>query len=79
MYDRAGKQARVAVHRAESLGGTGTNAQSLTDGIVVDLSRHMNCILEINPDEGWAQVEAGVVKDQLNAALEPHGYFFGYV
>ena len=29
-------------------GGTGTNGQSLTDGIVVDLSRHMNSILEIN-------------------------------
>jgi len=57
-------------------GGTGTNAQSLTEGIIVDLSRHMNRVLEINPNEGWARVEAGVVKDQLNAALEPHGYFF---
>jgi FAD/FMN-containing dehydrogenase/Fe-S oxidoreductase len=57
-------------------GGTGTNGQSLTDGIVVDVSRHMNRILEINPAEGWACVEAGVVKDQLNAALAPHGLFF---
>ncbi|PTY36906.1 FAD-linked oxidase [Saccharospirillum sp. MSK14-1] len=57
-------------------GGTGTNGQSLTDGIVVDLSRHMNHILEINAEEGWARVEAGVVKDQLNAALKEHGYFF---
>lgn len=57
-------------------GGTGTNGQSLTDGIVVDLSRHMNRILEINAEEGWARVEAGVVKDQLNAALKEHGYFF---
>lgn len=57
-------------------GGTGTNGQSLTDGIVVDLSRHMNRILEINAEEGWARVEAGVVKDQLNAALQEHGYFF---
>lgn len=57
-------------------GGTGTNAQSLTEGIIVDLSRHMNRVLEINLNEGWARVEAGVVKDQLNAALEPHGYFF---
>ena len=29
-------------------GGTGTNGQSLTDGLVVDVSRHMNRILEIN-------------------------------
>ena len=57
-------------------GGTGTNGQSLTSGIVVDMSRHMNHILEINADEGWVRVQAGVVKDQLNDALRPHGYFF---
>lgn len=57
-------------------GGTGTNGQSLTDGIVVDLSRHMNNILEINIEERWVRVQAGVVKDQLNAALKPHGLFF---
>jgi FAD/FMN-containing dehydrogenase len=57
-------------------GGTGTNGQSLTDGLVVDVSRHMNRILEINVAERWARVEAGVVKDQLNAALAGHGLFF---
>ncbi|WP_295802669.1 FAD-binding and (Fe-S)-binding domain-containing protein [uncultured Microbulbifer sp.] len=57
-------------------GGTGTNGQSLTDGIVVDISRHMNRILEINVEEGWVRVQTGVVKDQLNAALKPHGLFF---
>lgn len=57
-------------------GGTGTNGQSLTDGIVVDLSRHMNRILEINVEERWVRVQSGVVKDQLNAALKPHGLFF---
>src|ERR1043165_8861861 len=57
-------------------GGTGTNGQSLTDGVVVDVSRHMNKIIEINADERWVRVEAGVVKDQLNAALKPHGLFF---
>ncbi|MGE8059498.1 D-2-hydroxyglutarate dehydrogenase YdiJ [Pseudomonas sp. NPDC089547] len=57
-------------------GGTGTNGQSLTDGIVVDLSRHMNKILEINVEERWVRVQAGTVKDQLNAALKPHGLFF---
>jgi FAD/FMN-containing dehydrogenase/Fe-S oxidoreductase len=57
-------------------GGTGTNGQSLTDGIVVDLSRHMNNILEINAEQRWVRVQAGVVKDQLNAALKPHGLFF---
>ncbi|MFQ2174538.1 FAD-binding and (Fe-S)-binding domain-containing protein [Aeromonas rivipollensis] len=57
-------------------GGTGTNGQSLGGGIIVDLSRHMNQILEINLEQGWVRAQAGVVKDQLNAYLKPHGYFF---
>lgn len=57
-------------------GGTGTNGQSLTNGVVVDCSRHMNRILEIDPVRRVARVEAGVVKDQLNRALKPHGLFF---
>src|SRR5690606_4262387 len=56
--------------------GTGTNGQSLTAGISVDLSRHMNQILQINVAERWVRVQSGVVKDQLNAALKPHGLFF---
>lgn len=57
-------------------GGTGTNGQSLTSGIIVDVSRYMNKILEINQVEGWVRVQAGVVKDQLNDALRPYGLFF---
>ncbi|TRW50520.1 FAD-binding oxidoreductase [Aliidiomarina halalkaliphila] len=57
-------------------GGTGTNGQSLTPGIVIDLSRYLNRVLEINAKEGWVRVEAGIVKDQLNAALADDGYFF---
>jgi len=57
-------------------GGTGTNGQSLTEGVVIDLSRHMNRIVEVNAAEGWAWVEPGVVLDQLNAHVKPHGVFF---
>jgi FAD/FMN-containing dehydrogenase/Fe-S oxidoreductase len=57
-------------------GGTGTNGQSLTEGLVVDVSRHMNRILEINAADRWVRVQAGVVKDQLNAALAEYGLFF---
>ena len=57
-------------------GGTGTNGQSLTDGLIVDVSKHMNGILEINEHERWVRVQSGVVKDQLNAALKPYGLFF---
>ncbi len=57
-------------------GGTGTNGQSLTPGIVVDLSKYMDHILEINVEENWVRVEAGVIKDQLNDYLKPYGFFF---
>ncbi|EOC0058062.1 FAD-binding and (Fe-S)-binding domain-containing protein [Cronobacter turicensis] len=57
-------------------GGTGTNGQALNQGIVVDMSRYMNRIIEINPEQGWVRVEAGVIKDQLNEYLKPYGYFF---
>ncbi len=57
-------------------GGTGTNGQSLTDGLIVDVSKYMNQVLEINPEEHWVRVQGGVVKDQLNAVLKPYGLFF---
>ncbi|WP_136252962.1 D-2-hydroxyglutarate dehydrogenase YdiJ [Onishia niordana] len=57
-------------------GGTGTNGQSLTDGLVIDVSKHMNAILDIDVERRQVRVQAGVVKDQLNAALKPHGLFF---
>ncbi len=57
-------------------GGTGTNGQSLTSGFVVDTSRHMDCILEINARERWARVQPGVVKDCLNDLAAEDGLFF---
>lgn len=72
----AGEARFRAVRLAPRGGGTGTNGQSLTDGIAVDLSRHMNAVLEVNAKEGWARVQAGVVKDQLNAAVAAHDLFF---
>ena len=57
-------------------GGTGTTGASLGPGVSVDVSRYMNAVLEINAAAGWARVQAGVVKDQLNALLKPHGLFF---
>ncbi|MDH2997728.1 hypothetical protein A1D22_08395 [Pasteurellaceae bacterium LFhippo2] len=57
-------------------GGTGTNGQSLNNNIIVDVSRHMKQILELNVEERWVRVQAGVVKDQLNQFLKPHGLLF---
>ncbi len=57
-------------------GGTGTNGQSLTEHVVIDMSRHMREILEINVEERWVRVQSGVIKDQLNDYLRPFGFFF---
>jgi FAD/FMN-containing dehydrogenase/Fe-S oxidoreductase len=57
-------------------GGTGTNGQSLNKGIVLDLSRHMNALEEVNEQQGYAWVQAGIVKDALNEQIEKIGYFF---
>src|SRR5450830_1901530 len=57
-------------------GGTGTNGQSLSSGVVVDTSRHMNGIVSFDAERRLVTVQPGVVLDQLNAYLKPHGLFF---
>lgn len=57
-------------------GGTGTNGQSLNRGVIVDMRRHMTRLLAVNPAEAWAEVEPGMVLDDLNRQLRPHGLFF---
>ena len=57
-------------------GGTGTNGQALTPGVVLDVSRHMREILELNLEAGFVRVQPGVVLDDLNAFLKPHGVYF---
>ncbi|MBE9019446.1 FAD-binding oxidoreductase, partial [Chroococcidiopsidales cyanobacterium LEGE 13417] len=56
-------------------GGTGTNGQSLSSGIIIDCS-YMHQILEINLEQGWVRVQPGVILDKLNAELKPYGMFF---
>ena len=59
-------------------GNTGTNGQSLSEGVIVDFARHMNTItrIDVNAGGGTVTVEPGVVLDQLNAKLAEHGLFF---
>lgn len=57
-------------------GGTGTNGQSLNNGVVVDTRRHMHRLLHLNVDNGWADVEPGLVLDDLNAQIRHSGWFF---
>jgi FAD/FMN-containing dehydrogenase/Fe-S oxidoreductase len=58
-------------------GGTSLAGQVVSSGIIVDISKYMNNILEINKDEKWVRVEPGVVLDELNLKLKEHGLFFG--
>jgi len=57
--------------------GTSLAGQCVGDGIVVDVSKYMNAILEINTQEQWVRVQPGVVRDELNEFLKPYGFFFG--
>ncbi|MEN6619359.1 MAG: FAD-linked oxidase C-terminal domain-containing protein [Rikenellaceae bacterium] len=57
--------------------GTSLAGQVVGNGLVVDVSRHLNRILEINPQERWARVEPGVVLDELNIFAKSFGLFFG--
>jgi FAD/FMN-containing dehydrogenase/Fe-S oxidoreductase len=57
-------------------GGTSQAGQSIGAGLVLDTSKHLNRVLEINPDQRWARVEPGVVLDDLNAALKPFNLRF---
>ena len=67
---------RCHTHLIPRAGGTSIAGQVVGDGIVVDISRHLNHIIEINAQERWVWVEPGVVRDELNKVLEPHGLFF---
>ncbi|WP_200979434.1 FAD-binding and (Fe-S)-binding domain-containing protein [Echinicola sp. 20G] len=59
--------------------GTSLAGQCVGDGIVVDVSKYFTQILEFNKEEGWVRVQPGVVRDELNAFLKPHGFFFSPV
>ncbi len=54
-------------------GGTGTNGQSLTPGLMVDLKRHLNGLVSLDVEGRTAVVEPGMVTARLNALLAPHG------
>ncbi len=57
-------------------GGTSQAGQCIGPGLVLDCSRHLNRVLEINAAAGWARVQPGCVLDDLNRALRPHGLHF---
>jgi FAD/FMN-containing dehydrogenase/Fe-S oxidoreductase len=57
-------------------GGTSQAGQAVGAGLQLDTSKYLNHVLEINTEERWAWIEPGVVLDELNARLRPHGLRF---
>jgi FAD/FMN-containing dehydrogenase/Fe-S oxidoreductase len=57
-------------------GGTSQAGQAIGAGLQVDTSKYFNQILELNAEELWVRVQPGIVLDELNAALRPHGLRF---
>jgi FAD/FMN-containing dehydrogenase/Fe-S oxidoreductase len=57
--------------------GTSLAGQVVGQGIVVDVSKNFTQILELNKEEKWVRVQPGVIRDELNLFLKPHGLFFG--
>ncbi len=57
--------------------GTSLAGQVVGKGMVVDISKYMNKILDFNKDEKWVTVEPGVNLEELNNYLKPHGLMIG--
>jgi FAD/FMN-containing dehydrogenase/Fe-S oxidoreductase len=57
--------------------GTSLAGQVVGHGIIVDVSKYFTQILELNVAERWVRVQPGVIRDDLNQYLKPHGLLFG--
>ena len=53
-------------------GGTGLAGQSVNHAIVMDFSKYLNQVVEVNQEEQWVRVQPGIVLDQLNRYLAPY-------
>ncbi len=70
----------AAKHRVPILpraGGSSLAGQTVNTALVLDTSRWLDSVLELNVAERWVRVQPGIVLDKLNAALKPHGLQFG--
>jgi FAD/FMN-containing dehydrogenase/Fe-S oxidoreductase len=69
-----------AKHRMALLvraGGSSLAGQAVNAALVMDTSRYLDQVLELNVEEGWVRVQPGVVLDSLNNVLRTHGLQFG--
>src|SRR3984893_310778 len=57
-------------------GGTSRCGQTVNDGIVIDLSKHLNRLVSVDVENRTCVVEPGIVLDDLNRQLRKHGLWF---
>ncbi|NLF64195.1 MAG: FAD-binding protein [Chloroflexi bacterium] len=57
--------------------GSSLAGQAVNEALVIDFTRHLNQVLELNAEERWIWVQPGIVLDELNAYLRPSGLKFG--
>jgi len=57
--------------------GTSLAGQVVGKGLVIDVSKYLTHIIELNTKEHWVRVEPGVIPDELNQFLQSYGLFFG--
>jgi len=75
-------EAAIALAREEGFpviargGGSSQNGQTLGQAVVLDTSRHMNQVLELDASAGTAVVQPGIVLDELNRQLKSSGWTF---
>ncbi len=74
LIDFANSQQITLIPRAA---GTSLAGQVVGNGLVVDISKYFDKILEINSEEKWVRVQPGVIRDDLNKHLAPFGLLFG--
>ena len=58
-------------------GGSSLAGQAVNEALIIDVTRHLNQILEVNTEERWVRVQPGLVLEELNLHLRPHGLHFG--
>lgn len=84
-FPRNGREAASVIRAAADAGvpviprgaGTSLSGGPLGEGLIIDFSRHNRQITDLNLENRTVRVGSGVVLDQLNAFLKPHGYCFG--
>ncbi len=80
--DRDGARRAIAIARDEGVsvtfrgGGTSQCGQTINEGLIVDCSKHLNRIVSLDAEAKTCVVEPGIVLDELNRQLKPHGLWF---